>query len=71
MIRILRPESVTPLEPYLGRARKTPKDYQLALEFALILLLREQEFVAMHVSDPPSGPRLNWPSWPARQDHTQ
>jgi hypothetical protein len=64
MIRILRPESVTPLEPYLGQSRRSPKDYQRAVEFALVLLLREQEFVAIHATHPPAGPRLDWPIEP-------
>jgi len=64
MIRVLHPDSITPIEPYLSRCRRARASLESCLDFALILLLRELEFVALHVKHVPGGPKLEWPTEP-------
>jgi hypothetical protein len=61
MIRVLSPESITPIEPYLSRCGRPRAGLEASLDFALILLLREQEFVALHVKQVAGGPQFEWP----------
>ncbi len=62
-MRLLLPESVTRLEPYLRR-----RDAEASLEahrhLALVLLLREEEFLALHVHHGPTGARIDLPPDP-------
>lgn len=57
---VLRPESITPLGPYLARAVGTD-DPVAWWEYGLVLLLREQEFFRMYLRLGASPPRLEAP----------
>ena len=47
-IHLLRPESVTPIAPYLARRAELPDSVERQLEFAVALLYREREYRAMY-----------------------
>jgi hypothetical protein len=49
-MRLLRPESITPIGLYLERHRQNPDSFDAQLEFATVLLYREREYLAMNRS---------------------
>lgn len=68
-LRVLRPESVTPLGLHLDRARAAPGDVAAAADLAAVLLLREREYVELQTRvvgqelREPADPRV-WAPWP-------
>lgn len=72
-VRLLRPESVTPLAVYLERARAASADAGAAADLAAVLLLREREYIGLQTRmiNPkvmePEDDRV-WHPWPLTPD---